>query len=223
MNSLSLFFLRPLATNMETAVKTTHFLDELWTVNLFVTANQIFKKFPWLSPIKYLFVPPSIMASYYKVQRMNRQALESRVERGENTEHLDHFEQLLPADAPTPSKAELKHIEVITGHLVIAGYEPIASQIFCTLMFSLLEPDTLKLLVEEIRGTFANYEDIQVESLGSLKFLHASLMEALRITVLSSSGMARTSPGAVVDGNYIAKGVRLLVASPSPPLPSTNE
>ena len=120
-------------------------------------------------------------------------------------------------------KYQLKHIEVITGHLVIAGYEPIASQIFCTLMFSLLEPDTLKLLVEEIRGTFANYEDIQVESLGSLKFLHASLMEALRITVLSSSGMARTSPGAVVDGNYIAKGVRLLVASPSPPLPSTNE
>ena len=196
-----------IATNVGFIVKTTHFLDELWTVNRFVTANQIFKKFPLLSPIKWLFVPPSIIASYFKVQRMNQQALESRIERRGNSEHLDHFEQLLPAEAPAPTREELKHIEVVTGHLVIAGYEPIASQIFCTIMFSLLEPTSLRLLVEEIRGTFHRYDNIQAESLGSLRFLHASLMETLRITVLSSNGMARTSPGAMVDGNYIGKGV----------------
>ncbi|KAI1246918.1 hypothetical protein MGN70_010803 [Eutypa lata] len=186
-----------------------HFLNELWTVNFFVTTNQVFKKFPLLSPIKWLFVPPSIIASYYKVQSMNQKALESRIEQRGNTEHLDHFEQLLPADAPTPTREEQKHIEVVTGHLVVAGYEPIASQIFCTMMFSLLEPDSFKLLVEEIRGAFKSYDDIHAETLGSLKFLHASLMETLRITVLSSNGMARVSPGATVDGNYIAKGVEV--------------
>lgn len=196
---------------MEIAVKSKHFLNELWTVNFFVTTNQVFKKFPLLSPIKWLFVPPSIIASYYKVQSMNQKALESRIEQRRNTEHLDHFEQLLPADAPTPNREEQKHIEVVTGHLVVAGYEPIASQIFCTMMFSLLEPDSFKLLVEEIRGAFKSYDDIHAETLGSLKFLHASLMETLRITVLSSNGMARVSPGATVDGNYIAKGVSVLL------------
>lgn len=196
---------------MEIAVKSKHFLNELWTVNFFVTTNQVFKKFPLLSPIKWLFVPPSIIASYYKVQSMNQKALESRIEQRGNTEHLDHFEQLLPADAPTPTREEQKHIEVVTGHLVVAGYEPIASQIFCTMMFSLLEPDSFKLLVEEIRGAFKSYDDIHAETLGSLKFLHASLMETLRITVLSSNGMARVSPGATVDGNYIAKGVSVLL------------
>ncbi|RYO84481.1 hypothetical protein DL762_005654 [Monosporascus cannonballus] len=190
-------------------MKSTSFLDELWVVNFFVTANQIFKKFPLLSPIRWLFVPPSILASYYKVQRMNQEALESRIARRGNTEHLDHFEQLLPVNAPAPTREEQKHIEVITGHLVIAGYEPIASQIFCTIMFSLLEPQNLKLLVEEIRAEFKSYEDIHADALGTLRFLNASLMETLRITVLSSNGMPRASPGTMVDGNYIARGVEV--------------
>ncbi|KAI0899974.1 cytochrome P450 [Annulohypoxylon nitens] len=193
-------------------MKSTHFLDQMWIVNFFVTANQIFKKFPLLSPIKFLFVPPSVIASYHEVQSMNQKALESRIERRGNTEHLDHFEQLLPADAPDPTKAEKKHIEVITGHLIIAGYEPIASQILGTLMFSLLRPESLKSLVEEIRGAFKNYEDITADAVAPLKYLHASLMETLRITVLSSNGQPRLCPGAKVDGNYIAKGVEVQYA-----------
>ncbi|KAI6083474.1 cytochrome P450 [Hypoxylon rubiginosum] len=188
-------------------MKSGPFLKDLWVANKFVTANQIFKKFPLLAPIKWLFIPPSILASYYKTQRMNRKALESRTQRRGNTKHLDHFEQLLPTDAPPLTRREENHIEVVTGHLVIAGYEPIASQIFCTLMFSLLEPHTLKLLVEEIRGEFKSYADIHADALAPLRFLTASLMETLRITVLSSNGMARVSPGAMVDGNYIDRGV----------------
>lgn len=190
-------------------VKSGPFLKDLWVANKFVTANQIFKKFPLLAPIKWLFIPPSILASYYKTQRMNRKALESRTQRRGNTKHLDHFEQLLPTDAPPLTRREENHIEVVTGHLVIAGYEPIASQIFCTLMFSLLEPHTLKLLVEEIRGEFKSYADIHADALAPLRFLTASLMETLRITVLSSNGMARVSPGAMVDGNYIDRGVSI--------------
>ncbi|KAI0469974.1 cytochrome P450 [Xylariaceae sp. FL0804] len=162
-----------------------------------------------LTPLKWLFVPPSILASYYKVQRINKEALDSRIERRGNVEHLDHFEQLLPVGVPIPTGKEQKHIEVVTGHLVIAGYEPIASQTFCTIMFSLLEPASLKLLVEEIRQEFESYDDIHAEALGPLRYLTASLMETLRVTVLQSSGQPRFSPGAMVDGNYVAKGVEV--------------
>jgi cytochrome P450 len=124
---------------------------------------------------------------------------------------LDHFEQLLSADAQVPTKKEQKHIEVITGHLVTAGYEPITSQIFCTIMFSLTEPESLKLLVNEIRGEFKSYDDINANAFHFLKFLHASLMETLRYTVLSSNGIPRVSPGATVDGHYVARGVSLIL------------
>ncbi|KAI1846314.1 hypothetical protein JX266_007519 [Neoarthrinium moseri] len=70
----------------------TIFLEELWLVNFFVAANQIFKKLPLLSPLKWLFVPPSIISSYYKVRQMNQKALQSRIERRGSNEYLDHFE-----------------------------------------------------------------------------------------------------------------------------------
>ncbi|KAI0970592.1 cytochrome P450 [Xylaria arbuscula] len=158
---------------------------------------------------KFLFVPPSILASYYKVRRMNQEAVESRINRRGHTDHLDHFEQLLPSATYIPTTKDKKHMEVVVGHLVIAGYEPIASQIFCTLMFSMLESGSLKILLEEIRSEFKTYEDIQGDSLTSLQYLNASLMETLRITVLSSNGMPRKSPGAMVDGHYVPKGVEV--------------
>ncbi|KAK8070609.1 hypothetical protein PG997_010812 [Apiospora hydei] len=176
-------------------VKSSRFLDQLWQASVFITANQVFKKFPLLSPLKFLFVPPSFVAGFS--------------ERRGKVEHLDHFEQFVPADGPLPTKKEQKHIEVVTGHLVVAGYEPIASQIYGTIMFSALEPGCLDLLVREIRGAFQSYDDIRPNKLASLQFLHASLMETLRFTVLQSSGQARVSPGAMVDGHYIPKGVNV--------------
>ncbi|KAF2994233.1 hypothetical protein E8E14_002850 [Neopestalotiopsis sp. 37M] len=190
-------------------MKSSRFLDELWIANFFITVNQVSKKFPLLSPFKWLFVPPSIIASRRKMVRMNQEALESRIERRGAIEHLDHFEQLLPAFAPEPPKEDLNHIEVVVGHLIIAGYEPIASQILCTITFSLFKPETFKVLVDEIRSNFQSYDDIDSDSLGSLQFLHAALMETLRITVLQSSGQPRMSPGATVDGMSIAKGVEV--------------
>lgn len=186
------------------------YIHEIWNVNFFVIVNAIFKKFPLLEPIKWVFIPPSAALSFFKSRRMNERALQSSIKGRGNREHLDHFDALLPADAPLPTKPMQKHLEVVVGHLVIAGYEPIASQNFCTIMFSLLDSKVLGLLIEEIRGEFQSYDDIHAEALGSLKFLHAALMETLRITVLSSSGQPRTSPGAMVDGNYVPKGVSLL-------------
>ncbi|KAI1297998.1 isotrichodermin C-15 hydroxylase [Xylaria venustula] len=188
-------------------MKSTDFLNELWIVDFFVTANQVFKKFPLLSLAKFLFVPPSILASYYKVRRINRVAIESRINRRSHPDHLDHFEQLLSSDADMPTTKDINHMDVVVGHLVIAGYEPVTSQIFCTLMFSMLESGSLRILVEEIRSEFKTYEDIQGDSITSLQYLNASLMETLPITVLSSNGMPRKSPGAMVDGHYVPKGV----------------
>ncbi|KAK8098945.1 benzoate 4-monooxygenase cytochrome P450 [Apiospora kogelbergensis] len=170
------------------------------------------EKIPILSLLKYLFVRPSVLASFSEVLKTNEEALESRIKRRGNVEHLDHFEALLPANAPAPTQKEKTHIGIITGHLVIAGYEPIASQIYSTIIFSLLEPTCLDYLVKEIRMAFRKYDDIQIKDLGSLQYIHASLMETLRITVLQSSGQPRVSPGATVDGHHVPKGVTVSYA-----------
>ncbi|KAI0117975.1 isotrichodermin C-15 hydroxylase [Nemania sp. FL0031] len=193
-------------------MKTAPFLDQLWVVNFFVMANQVFKRFPFLSLLKFFCIPPSAIASFPKLERINREELEVRIKNRGKKEHLDHFEQLLPVDAPLPSKKEEKHIEVTIGHLMIAGYEPTSSQFQCTLMLSLLEPESLRWLVEEIRSEFKSYDEIIPEALAGLPVLHAFLMESLRYTVLAGHGLPRVSPGATVDGNWVSKGVTVQFA-----------
>ncbi|KAF4636022.1 hypothetical protein G7Y89_g2078 [Cudoniella acicularis] len=149
----------------------------------------------------FLFVPPSALVNEFCARKLNREELERRIEHRSDTKHLDRFEQLLSADTATHINKEKKYFEVI------AGYEPISSQFLCTIMFSLQEPESFGHLVKEIRATFKRYEDITSESLVSLTLLHASLIETLRSTVIGGGGLPRVSPGAMVDGNYIAKGV----------------
>lgn len=132
----------------------------------------------------------------------------SRISRRGTTMHLDYFDQLCPPDAPEPSKKDLKHMEMVAGQLLSAGYEPISSQSLCTIMFLLHEPESYQRLVDEIRGEFKSYDDTNPEALAHLKYLYASLIETLRITAIGANGLPRVCPGAMVDGTYIAKGVR---------------
>ncbi|KAI1083758.1 isotrichodermin C-15 hydroxylase [Whalleya microplaca] len=170
-------------------------LDSLLGVNFFMALNRTMRKFPLLRPLT-----------------LNKQEAKKRVERRGNTKHLDYFEQLCPADAPDPDKKELAQMEVLAVQLLNGGYEPISSQIYCTIMFLLHQPESYKRLVKEIRDTFKSYEEITPEACAPLRFLHASLMETLRITVVGAHGLPRTSPGAKVDGHYIPKGVTVQYA-----------
>jgi cytochrome P450 len=98
-------------------------------------------------------------------------------------------------------------MEIVAGQLLTAGYEPISSQFLCTSMFLVQDPTSYQRLVKEIRDRFVGSHKIDTESVANLRFLNACLMETLRITVIGANGLPRISPGAVVDGHYIDKGL----------------
>ncbi|KAK7730558.1 hypothetical protein SLS63_005803 [Diaporthe eres] len=187
--------------------KSSRFLNSIWGLNLFLTVTQVLKKFPAIAPFKILLLPPRGLLNMISAKKTNMQELERRIARRGTTKHLDHFDQLLPADADEPDAERKSQFATITAQILLAGWEPVGSQFQCCIMFSLQEPETYRLLVQEIRGAFKRYEDIVPEALADLKYLHAALMETLRVTVIGSHGMPRVSPGAMVDGRYIPKGV----------------
>lgn len=187
-------------------MKNAPLLDALWAVNFFLAVNAVTKKFRLLAPLKFLFVPPSLLATLPYTLSLNHKEVLTRISRRGNTSHLDYFEHLCPADAPEPDKKQLKLMEIVAGQLLSAGYEPISSQFLCTLVFVLQDPTSYKHLVEEIR-TFKKSRDIDTEAVAHLRFLNACLMETLRITVIGANGLPRISPGAAVDGHYIEKGI----------------
>ncbi len=165
------------------------------------------KKFPSLGWIQYFSVPPAAIGSYIGALRANQKAFSKRIEARGKTKHIDHFDQLLPFNVELPSKRDLQSLETICLHLLLAGYEPISSSVLCIVAFSLQDQESYRRLVSEIRDAFVSYEAITVDKLVPLKFLHATVMEQLRVAVVGATGQPRVSPGATVDGQYIPKGV----------------
>lgn len=100
-------------------------------------------------------------------------------------------------------------MEIIAGQLLSAGYEPISSQFLCTLIFLAQNAESYQRLTEEIRRELKSSHDITTETVAHLRFLNACLLETLRITVIGAGGLPRVSPGALVDGHYIDKGINV--------------
>lgn len=173
--------------------------------------SQITRKFRLLSPLMYMTIPPSVWFSLPRLIRMNTQDAKRRIERRGKTEHLDYFEQLIPADKPVPEdEKEIYHVENVAGQLLLASWQPLANQFYSLIFFLLKEPDAYAALVGEIRTAFVGYDEINIETTGNLKYLQACAQESLRLHQDTVDGLPRVSPGALVDGTYIPRGVSLV-------------
>lgn len=172
---------------------------------------QVSKRFPLLSPLSFLFAPPKIIRLVPKFFKMNSQEVQRRIDNRGKTTHPDFVDYMLPTNAPAPTKKKEKvHLEQVSMQLLIAGFDPIQITFFSSLFFLLKNQDAYKTLVEEIRNTFRNYTKITPDNLASLKYLNAVIHETLRTHVTAITGLPRKSPGAMVAGTYVPRGVSLV-------------
>ncbi|XXG99678.1 hypothetical protein Hte_006019 [Hypoxylon texense] len=177
--------------------------------NRFVTYRQVLKRFPWLSFLRYAAFPVSLMGKFWELRRANMAELHRRLTLKGATEHVDYFEQLMPADGEVPDDpAEMLHLMKVSTQLLFAGYLPPSDWYYGTLFHLLHNRDTLDILTREIREAFPSYEDITPSTAAPLPYLNACLKEALRLFGTSAviNGMPVYSPGAVVDGHFIPQG-----------------
>lgn len=188
--------------------QSSELLKSLLNTNLFGTVSQALKKFPLLSLFSVFFVSPKVLLSFLRVLKLNSEEIQKRIDNRGNTKHPDFVDFMLPPHATPPTTKKQKvHLEQVAFQLFIAGYDPIQITLNSVIFFLLKEPETYAKLVKEIRGAFQDYNDINSDSLVGLKFLHACVQETLRVHVAGVSGLPRISPGAMVDGVYVPKGV----------------
>lgn len=155
------------------------------------------------------------MLTYAEFRRHSEAQLSQRIERRGATDHLDYFEQLFPSGGDAPaSPREMAGLGVAARQLVFAGYQPVSELMYATLFYLAHESEAYAALVAEIRGACRRYEDIAPDTLASLPYLNACLEEGLRLFPGNNSGLPRISPGALVDGTYVPKGVRLKFSVP---------
>jgi hypothetical protein len=190
------------------AAKDSIHLDALISFNSFATVLQVFKRFPLIRPLQYLFAPMGKITIFSQMEKATRKSVLRRIDQRGNTEHADYFDYILPDDAPVPTDPdELLHIGSVALQVMFAGWGPMADLFYGTLVLLLEHPESAKVLTEEIRQSFSNYEDIVPGALAPLPFLHACVEETLRMLPNNNTGLPRISPGALVDGQFIPKGV----------------
>jgi cytochrome P450 len=101
---------------------------------------------------------------------------------------------------------------------MIAGTETTATLLSGLTHYLLVNPDKLKNLCTEIRESFPSEDEITIEKLQTLKYLHGCIEEGLRMYPPISTGLPRVSPpgGAYVDGHFVPEGVSACVPTPHP-------
>lgn len=170
---------------------------------------KVFKRFPLLSPVKYLFAPVKKLSSLAEMESNTRKVVLRRIERRGNTPHPDLFDYILSAadERPPTTDAELLNIGSVALQVTLSGFGPMANWYYFTLFMLINAPERYRILTNEIRSEFATYDNISIQNTANLHYLVACLEETLRLISTNSTGLPRYSPGAVVDGRYIPKGV----------------
>ncbi|KAI1880211.1 hypothetical protein JX265_001832 [Neoarthrinium moseri] len=103
-------------------------------------------------------------------------------------------------------------MEAHVWNMAMAGAETSGSSMTATLFFILTNPKVHQKMNQEVRSTYASYEDISLVSATQLQYLMAVLKEGLRIFPVAAQGTPRTSPGCTIAGRHVPKGTELYVS-----------
>jgi cytochrome P450 len=169
---------------------------------------QLSKKMSVIKLFTPLFVPLKVLRKIPATFRANSEEVKLRIEKRGKTKHPDFMDFMILAEEPPPAaKKELVHLEQVAIQMFIAGFDPVQISFYAFIFLLLKNPKTCANLSKEIRDSFKSYDEITPQHLFGLSYLNAFISETLRVYVPASTGMPRVSPGAVVDGHFVPKGV----------------
>lgn len=150
--------------------KDSEFIQTLVGTSFYGTIMQLSKKIPMLKLLAILFVPLNVIALVPKFYKMNRQAIQARIDKQDTTTHADFVDYMLPHNVAPPSTEKEKiHLEQVALQLFIAGFDPIRLLFYGSPFFLLKNPETYTALAAEIRNTFKSYNDITADNAARLQ------------------------------------------------------
>lgn len=124
----------------------------------------------------------------------------------EDRDHKDFMYNILQNE----SKKALSKTEVVLNMalFISAGTDTTATALTGWTYFVCTHPLAYERLIKEVRGALQSEEDLRWEKVKDLRFLEASIYEALRLFPPSPASQQRVVPrgGATIDGVYLPAG-----------------
>ncbi|KAI9642648.1 hypothetical protein NHQ30_008379 [Ciborinia camelliae] len=161
-----------------------------------------FRYYPWLFKLLMMSVPKATLQKqrdhFENAREKVQRRLQLQTDRPDFLSHLSRSKQNL-------SEAEIESTAAI---VIIAGSNSLATTLASTTNYLTKYPNTLKRLTNEIRSTFKEESDMDLESLVKLPYLSAVIEEGLRICAPVPLGMPRVVPegGDTVCGEWLPAG-----------------
>ncbi|KAI8958229.1 putative cytochrome P450 [Daldinia sp. FL1419] len=182
----------------------THF----WISLLTSSANagilpSFIQKVPSLAPILPFMLSISALKDQKKHYAYTLETVRRRMRR--TSAERDIFTPLLEQGGVT--EAELvSHAQAF----IIAGSDTTSVALTSAFYFLCTSPDCLLKLEAEVRAL--KYEQLTGANLLRLEYLNAVIEESMRLLPPVSFGLPRVSPGEMVDGHFMPKGVKVSAA-----------
>ncbi|CEO60361.1 hypothetical protein PMG11_04990 [Penicillium brasilianum] len=161
--------------------------------------------YPFLAPIVRRILPKRLAKMREAHFALSAEKVRRRLET--ETERPDFMTYVLRFNDDRAMTA--REMESNAALLILAGSETTATLLSGFTYYSLKNPATYKKLVDEVRGSFSSYEEINFQSASQLSYLNAALEETLRIYPPVPAMTPRVVPkgGAVIDGSFIPEGI----------------
>ncbi|MCJ1470908.1 hypothetical protein MMC07_009556, partial [Pseudocyphellaria aurata] len=166
-----------------------------------------FKRFPTIAKIALTFFGGHIRRIIQDTkinEQLSIELVERRVRR--KTDRKDFYTRIL--ENREPDAFSDIQLAAHASDFVLAGSET-SSTCLSTITYYLFKtPHAAKKLQEEVRGAFASYSDINAASTASLEYMHAVILEGLRIHPPLPFALPRIVPkgGDTVDGHFLPAG-----------------
>ena len=146
----------------------------------------------------------------YEYQALSKDQTEWRMAQGQKSKMNDIFSALESARDPETNRMYTP-IELVSeaGLLIIAGSDTTATAIAATVFYLLHSLESLRILQEEIRSTFASLEDVRIGTkLSACRYLFACFDESMRLSPPVPGLLPREvlSSGLDVDGIHLPSG-----------------
>lgn len=166
----------------------------------------------WLEHLMNKLLVPAKAADWRKIHLNNsREKTIDRLADGERN-HADFIYQILHNE----SKKSLSQTEIILNMalFISAGTDTTATALTGWTYLVCTHPDVYSRVACEIRGAFVVENDIKWEKVRKLRYLEATLYEALRLFPPSAASQQRIVPpgGATLDGYYVPAGKTVAVS-----------
>lgn len=173
-----------------------------------VSIIRILAYFPPLQDVLLALVPKSTRDAKEEYFRFAAELVDRRLA-NERTAP-DIWNLVLTQEATKQMSLEEMHSNAVL--FMVPGTDTTATLLSGLTYLLLKHPHYMTRVTEEVRGGFADEEDIKMEALARLPFLNACIEEALRLYPASPGGVPRQAPkgGTVVCGKFVPGGVSLL-------------